>query len=148
MEFNAVPAKHKVYGPKLNGRSRITNGTSLLPSVDGRSIWARRCRDLIQLHEQDLSPGNNRLSQASRSLIRRAAVLSVELEHLELKFAQQEATAAQLELYARLSNTLRRLLQTIGTERVPRDVTPSLSEYIKRKRHGSVIDADVDEAAE
>src|SRR5215471_18388886 len=30
----------KQYGSKLTGRSKITNGTHLLPRVDGRSIWA------------------------------------------------------------------------------------------------------------
>src|SRR5690349_19554851 len=35
---------------RTNGRSRITNGNALLPGVDGRSVWARRCRDVIDLH--------------------------------------------------------------------------------------------------
>ena len=75
-------ASTKLYGRPLFGKSRITNGKELLPSVDGRSIWARRFRDLISLHASDLG-GTDCLSQAELSLIRRAAALTVELEHME-----------------------------------------------------------------
>jgi hypothetical protein len=35
-------------------RSRITNGSALLPGVDGRSAWIRRCEDVIEAHLSDL----------------------------------------------------------------------------------------------
>src|SRR5258705_10441254 len=78
MVDNKSTPSTKVFGGKLNGRSRITNGSSLLPSIDGRSIWARRLRDLISLHENDYG-GADAISEAERSLIRRAAALTVEL---------------------------------------------------------------------
>ena len=121
--------RRQVYGAKLHGRSRITNGSTLLPTIDGRSLWARRFRDLISLHESDIGP-EDAISAAKKSIVRRAATLTVELEHLEVKFATSEATADQLLLYSRLSNTLRRLLESVGLERQMHDVTPSIDEYL------------------
>jgi len=34
---------------------RITNGSALLPDVDGRSLWVRRCKDIVAAHLSDLS---------------------------------------------------------------------------------------------
>ena len=81
-----------------NNRARITNGTSLLPTVDGRCLWARRYRDLLSLHLSDLG-GESACSEAEKALTRRAACLIVELERLEDLFATGEATPQQLELY-------------------------------------------------
>jgi hypothetical protein len=110
----------------------------LLEGVDGRSAWARRLRDLIELHGTDLG-GLDELSEAQRALIRRASALTVELEHLEMQFATRDATADELDLYSRLSNTLRRLHETLGLERRPKDVKPTLSEYL-RQREGERAD--------
>jgi hypothetical protein len=116
---------------KPTHRSRVTNGSQLLPGVDGRSLWARRCRDLIENHIHDRG-GPEALSEAERSIIRRASVLTVELEMLEQKFATcGEATPAELDLYSRLSNTMRRLLESVGLQRRTRDISPpSLSRYL------------------
>ena len=123
----------KLYGAKLNGRSKITNGTRLLPSVDGRSLWARRLRDLINLYQSDRG-GPDMLTTAEQSIIRRISTLQVELEHLEMRFAGNgEATPDELILYGRTANTLRRLTETIGIERRPRDVTPSLDQYLANR---------------
>jgi hypothetical protein len=110
-------------------RSRITNGSALLPGVDGRSAWVRRCRDVIEQHLSDLGGAAN-TSEAERSIIRRAAVLTTELERLEARFAVAgEASPEDLDLYQRTAGNLRRLLEAIGLQRRPRDVTPSLEEY-------------------
>jgi hypothetical protein len=105
-------------------RSRITNGSALLPGVDGRSPWVRRCKDLIAIHLADLGGANN-ASAAERSLVRRACVLTVELERLEAKFASAgQASADDLDLYQRTVGNLRRLFEVVGLKRVPLDVTP------------------------
>jgi hypothetical protein len=123
-----LPPKRKQYGVKAHARSKITTGNRLLPFIDGRSTWARRLRDLIELHQVDLG-GEDAISTAEHSLIRRAAAMTVELEHLELKFLKQgEATPHQLLLYGRTA-TLRRLLEALGLERRPRDITPSPLDY-------------------
>src|SRR5215213_4957602 len=123
----------KLAGGKLPGRSRITNGSHLLPGTDGRSVWARRFRDLLLLHQQDLG-GEQAVSEAERSLIRRAAALTVELEHLELRFAENGgASPDELLLYGTTSNTLRRLLQTVGLQRRARDITPDPLRYAEQQ---------------
>ena len=55
--------------PKDSRKSRITNGSALLPGVDGRSPWVRRCKDVIAAHLTDLG-GEGNTSAAERSLIR------------------------------------------------------------------------------
>ena len=117
---------------KSHARSRITNG-SLLPGVDGRSTWARRLRDLIELHAADLG-GEDAITAAEKSILRRAATLTVELERMELGFAQADgADADSLDLYSRTAGNLRRLLEAVGLQRRSRDVTPSLASYIEGK---------------
>jgi hypothetical protein len=94
-------------------------------------MWYRRFRDVRAAHLMDLG-GENCCSTAEQSIIRRAATLTTELERLELIFAQAgEATPAQLELYQRTANTLRRLLEAVGMQRRAKDVTPSVEDYVK-----------------
>jgi hypothetical protein len=111
-------------------KSRITNGSALLPGIDGRSAWVRRAKDVIAAHLSDCPDA----SAAERSIIRRAAVLTVELERLEAQFAVAgEADAEALDLYGRTSGNLRRLLEAVGLQRRARDVTlPSLREYLAK----------------
>ena len=109
-------------------KSRIANGGALLPGVDGRLPWVRRCKDVIASHISDMG-GIDNTSAAERSIIRRAAILTIELERLEAKFAVAgEADTDDLEIYQRCANSLRRLLEAIGLQRRPRDVTPSLAD--------------------
>jgi hypothetical protein len=86
------------------------------------------------LHLSDLG-GSDQVSAAEQSIIRRASLLTVELERLEMIFAQEgEAEPRQLETYQRCANTLRRLLLTVGLQRRARDVTPTnLQEYLRTK---------------
>jgi hypothetical protein len=124
--------------PKKNRqKSRITNGSALLPGIDGRSPWVRRCKDVIAAHLSDLG-GEVNTSAAERNLVRRCAVLTVELELLEAKFASVgEASPDDLDLYQRTAGNLRRLFEAVGLQRRPRDVTPSLAEYIAQKAAAS-----------
>jgi hypothetical protein len=86
--------------PKDRQKSRITNGSAFLVGVDGRNRWIRRCKDVIAAHLSDLGGADN-TSAAERSIVRRAAVLTTELERLEAKFALAgEADPEMLDLYA------------------------------------------------
>jgi hypothetical protein len=108
------------------GHSAITNGRLLL-GVDARSPWIKRCRDLIDLHLADLG-GIENCSAAEQALIRRVAVLIVELERLETRFATEgHASDKSLDLYQRMAGSLRRLLETTGLRRRARDVSPPQS---------------------
>ncbi len=121
--MNTHADSHAEVAPKPNGRSRVTNGSALLPGgVDGRSVWVRRCRDLIELHTNDLG-GPGAVSVAEACLVRRAAVLTTELEQLERRFALAGQAAAQdLDLYQRTAGNLRRLLEAVGLQRRARPV--------------------------
>jgi len=67
-------------------------------------------------------------------------VLETELERLELAFALAgEAEPAQIDLYQRTANSLRRLLESVGLQRRPREVE-SLSDPLHYR-------VDEDEAA-
>ena len=102
----------------------------LIAGVDQRSPWIRRCKDVIAAHLSDLGGADN-TSAAERSIIRRAAVLTTELEVLEVRFAKAgEASAADLEVYQRCSNSLRRLLEAIGLQRRPRNLNPKLDDLL------------------
>ena len=121
--------------PQLSkARSRISNGSNILPGVDGRSTWVRRFRDLIGLHLSDLG-GEDRASEAEKSIIRRAATITAELEYLELRFALSHHAGetpdiVHLELYQRLANSLRRLLEAVGLQRRPVNVALPLKDYL------------------
>jgi hypothetical protein len=117
----------------LDQRSAVTNGRRLfVDGGDGRGPWARRMRDVIELHISDLG-GIEAASEAEKSIIRRAATLTIELERLEAKFSAGKAFDTDLDMYQRCSNSLRRLLEAVGIQRRPRDVTPSVSEYLASK---------------
>jgi phage terminase Nu1 subunit (DNA packaging protein) len=105
------------------GRSKVTNGRVLIAGVDQRSPWVRRCKDILREHLSDTPDA----SAAERSILRRAAVLTTELEQLETQFALAgHADAGQLETYQRCANTLRRLLEAVagGLQRRAKDVSP------------------------
>lgn len=122
----------KVASGKSPQRCAIANGR-LLPGIDQRSSWVRRCRELIADHLQDLG-GEDNTSTAERSLVRRASVLTVELELMETKFAVEgQASIEQLETYQRCASSLRRLFESIGISRRPRDVSPNLEQYLTLK---------------
>jgi hypothetical protein len=95
-------------------RARVSNGTVLLAVGDNRSVWCRRVKDLIAAHIADLG-GPEQVSEAERSIVRRISTLTCELEALEVVFAANgQASERQLDLYSRVSSTVRRLLEAIG----------------------------------
>ena len=112
-------------------RSAITNGNrQFAQGGDGRGAWVRRWRDIAELHMID-GGGEAVLSEAQKSLCRRAATLEVNLEQLEAKMS--EGQGVDLDVFNRLSGNLRRILETIGLERRGRDVTPTLESYVNAK---------------
>jgi hypothetical protein len=98
----------------------------------------RRLRDLYEAHVADLG-GHDFISEAERVLCRRAAMIVLQCEILETRFAQTEDCAAsskQLERYVKASGALNRIYALLGTKRRPKDVTPTLDEYLRSKRAG------------
>lgn len=124
------PDSTPIVNAKAPHRSRVTNGSEVLPGVDGRTLWVRRLRDLIHLYLSDLG-GQDNASEAEKAILRRAATLTVELERMEADFAQAgRSTPEALELYSRASGNLRRMLETTGIRRRTKDVTPTIEQYL------------------
>jgi hypothetical protein len=108
-------------------RSAVTNGKRLFVEGDGNTKWSRRYRDLVAAHVVDLG-GPGLLSEAQASLVRRASAIEVELEEMEGKLSM--SLPVDLDLFTRSASHLRRILETLGVERRPKDVTPPLREYL------------------
>jgi len=116
-------------------RSAVTNGKRLfVAGGDGCGPWARRLKDVIALHVADQG-GPDAITEAKRSLIRRAGALTVELERIEAKFATLTAGENDFGAYVTGTNSLRRVLEAIGLDRVARDVTPDLRTYLAGSSH-------------
>jgi hypothetical protein len=106
--------------------SQVTNGSKLfLPGVDGRSAIARRTRDIFDQLCSDLGGD---LSEAQTQLCRRAAMIAISCEELESRGVQGERI--DLDLFGKLTDRLGRVLQRLGIKRTPRDVTPTVDQYL------------------
>jgi hypothetical protein len=94
--------------------------------------YGRRFRNLSERLTEDLG-GGDFLSTAEKVLIQRCAMLAVECERME-----REALSGRVPLdataYSTMTGQLTRTLNTIGTKRVPRDVTPTLQTYLDAAR--------------
>lgn len=124
-------------------RSRVTNGATYLTLRDSGSPSARRLRDLVAMHTADLG-GVDNCTTAELVLVRRAAQLSLQLEILEERFAGRpdgEAPTKKLDAYQRCTNTLRRVLETLGLQRRTKDVTPTVADYVAHIAQEEAADA-------
>ncbi len=125
------PAKATAPHPKHRRKaSAITSGRKLfVVGHASRTEWGRRYLDLYRAHLSDLG-GEEGLSEARRSLCRRAAALETELERMECRMAAD--MQVDLDRYGRAAGNLRRILESIGLDRRTKDVTPvSLQEYLE-----------------
>jgi len=112
---------------KVYARSRLTNGKDLLPNIDGRSLIARRYRDICSAIAADQG-GIDQLSEARIQLIRRYAACCVLAEEME------SVRGGQIDIteHAQLTSTMVRVAQRIGLDRVPRDISsPSLADILR-----------------
>jgi hypothetical protein len=127
------------------GRSRISNGRDLLPDVDGRSVIARRYRDIASAILIDQG-GADRCSESRTQLIRRFAAAAVLAEQLESKLAN--GAEIDVQEHALLCSTLTRLAQRIGIDRVARNITTFgdlMRADIEERRAEAVAAASADE---
>lgn len=112
-------------------RSKIANGTAtLLGGKDERSVYVRRMKEIITEHVEDRG-GLDALSAAEKSAIRRVAVMTIELEKLETRFAEDPTVGERtLDLYSRTAGNLGRLLERLGMkrkEKAPRTIEGHLA---------------------
>ena len=128
---------------KAHARSAVSNGKEILPGVDGRSIVARRFRDIVSAIAVDQG-GADRMSEARMQLVRRFAAAAVIAETIEAALANGEEI--NIQEHALLSSTLTRLASKIGIDRRTRNITPSLREYLTMKDQEDAVE--IVEAAE
>ena len=117
--------------PSPSTRSRITNGSSVLPGVDGRSATARRFRDLITALSQDTQAP---MTEAMRLQIRAAASMQVHVEDLTARMARGEPVPA--EEMTRAANGAIRALASLS-RRAPARKRPSaagLTSYLSGRQ--------------
>jgi hypothetical protein len=98
-----------------------------LADLDKRTTAAKRARYLIEKVTGDLG-GQDQLATGECQIVQRAVLLGVMAEDLESRWlAGEDADPA---LLATIANAQRRLFEAIGLKRVPRDVTPTLADYL------------------
>ena len=119
----------------LRLRSRLTNSLHALPGVDGRSVEARRYRDLALAFANELG-GVAILGEAEQALVRQAAAMVLQAE--KLQGAAVRGEDVDLEQMTRLSNSATRALTKLGIKRAARDSTPTLAEYLA-SNHGEAV---------
>lgn len=127
---SASPSRRARDTRPLKLRSAVTNGARMFVEGDSQSVWARRRRDLEDLISDDLG-GASVLTEIQRGLVATAATLRVELEALEGKLS--EGGAVDLDGYARVASHYRRICETLGLERIARDVSPDIKSYLAGK---------------
>jgi hypothetical protein len=96
--------------PSLTNRSAVTNGTQLLPGIDGRSPDARRFRDLVSSFAAELG-GMGELTEAEMAIIRAAAAMTAQSERTQAAMVNGDAVDA--EQVTRLMNSQARALKAL-----------------------------------
>ena len=123
-----MPKRHlRGADAKAHGRSRITNGKTLLPTASGCSVWARLMKDTLRSLVVHCG-GADMVSETQKLAARRVSVLEAELIYLEDKFASarqqgEEPDPMTLDLYGRLADRQRRLADPLGWHRAQREVS-------------------------
>jgi hypothetical protein len=110
-------------------RSAVTNGTALYIDGDGNSAWSRCYRDLVAAYASDLG-GWDDLTSAQRAIVRRIAYMDCELE--EMEGSRSKSEPVDFDRYARNAVRQRNLLDLIGLERRPKEVTDIVT-YVRLK---------------
>jgi hypothetical protein len=108
----------------------VSNGREVLPDVDGRSTVARRYRDISGAIVADQG-GINQCSESRLQLIRRFAAAAVLAEQMESRLANGEEV--DIAEHALLTSTMVRVAQRIGINRLPKNITPDLRDYLEAK---------------
>jgi hypothetical protein len=117
-------------------RSRISNGSKLLPSVHPQSVWGRVYRDAVDRLVEHVG-GEGIATEPERMISKHIAVLDTEALYLADKIgtirnAGEEPSEKLIDLYSRVTSAARRMLEAIGMERRQRDIT-SLGQYLDQK---------------
>lgn len=133
---------------RLPRRSKTRQGKArllTLDALDARTAAAQAARKLIETLSTDLG-GDDRLSEGERQLVTRAALTGAIVADFEARWVAGEPVP--LGDYLSAVNVQRRVLATLGLQRRPRDVTPSLAEYLASRSAEPSEDTDEELKAE
>ena len=117
------------------GRARESNDTRVLPGVDGRSLLARRYRDIASQIVADQG-GLSYLTESRLQLIRRFTAAACIAEQIEAKLAKGEEI--DVAKHALLCSTMVRVANRIGIDRIARDISTTLSDILRKDRAESM----------
>jgi hypothetical protein len=113
---------------KPSARSRVGNGKALLSQVDLRGVAYREYCDVAA----DLAAhmgGADRVTAVERAILEEASGMIVWCR--QARAALLNGKDFSVGDYAKAVNCLRRLLEDIGQQPRLKDVTPSISAYVK-----------------
>lgn len=115
--------------PKARNKARVLS----LSDLDRRTAAYRRVIEIINGIQADLG-GEDTLTVAQRQIIERAALIGAALDDLAARWLSGEPV--DLSMYSAAASTQRRLLETVGLQRVAREVPADLSSYLKNRTSG------------
>src|SRR5262245_28590746 len=98
-----------------------------LADIDKRTVAFRETTRIMEEIESDLG-GPDQLSAGERQLVQRVGVLGALLSDIEARWIRGEPLDPVA--YCTIVNAQRRVLETIGLRRRPKDVTPSVRDYL------------------
>ena len=102
----------------------------MLPRLDGRTISARRYRDLVVAFEAEVGGGT--LTESERSTVQQAAAITLRAEELQADLVLGKPI--DNDLLVRLTGTARRILNSIrGNADDRRPAGPDLASYLASK---------------
>jgi hypothetical protein len=119
-----------------HGRSAVANGNRLLLGSDGRGMWNRLYRCVIQDHV-DCYGGD--LSVPRMSLLKRQAASLVECELIESRMADGKPTPEDLDRHTRIVGNVRRCYEALGMDRIAKPVNAvhdlkAISDYLSAEK--------------
>ena len=112
--------------PKGGGKVKLLR----LDDLDGRTKAKRAAQRMFNELLSDLG-GEEHVSAGQRAIAESAAVLKAMADDQGARFLGGEPI--DVTGFATIANSLRRLLCDLGLERKQRDVTPTLTAYLKHK---------------
>jgi len=99
-----------------------------IADLDRRTGAAKRAHGLIKAIHEDLG-GEDRLATGERQIVQRAALLGVLAEDFEARWLLGQAI--DTGTLCAIGNAQRRLFESIGLKRVPREIVPSVRDYLE-----------------
>lgn len=111
---------------KAVGKARLLT----LSDLDGRTKARKDADAFLNAVISDLG-GEKHVPAGKRALAEHAAIMNAMAIHEGARFLSGEPVS--IADYTTLTNALRRLLETVGLERVAKDITPNLRQYAASK---------------